>query len=149
MGNVHINPADISPGYQFQVGFTVSAPEVASVEAVQNTIAARLGIPDEHNFGIMEVPPAQDQAARLHRFLGGVTFIDWDHTEVLRAQIHVEVLEPGIVTRGIAWLFRRQPNSSVWAMGDGTKPFGEGGGVRPDPDIPPLPVRPQGDLLRV
>ena len=145
----NINPADIVPDYQFSVGFYAPAPEVTSAESVQATIAGQLGIPEEHNFGIMEIPPVQDQAARLHRFLGGVTFIDWDHTEVRRAQITIEVLEPGMATRAVAWLFRRQPKAGVWAMGDGTKPFGEGGGLRPGPDIPPLPVRPQGDLLHV
>ncbi|HSX34756.1 MAG TPA: hypothetical protein VLF62_03890 [Candidatus Saccharimonadales bacterium] len=149
MGQTKINPADISPGYDFRVGFEAPAPDVASAEAVLDIMATRLGIPEEHNLRILEKPPEKTQDPRMDKYLGSVAFIDWEsvNPDAVTATLHVDVLQPNWAARAVARVFRRPAKASVWVLGQGARPFDDGYGARWTPN--PTPVTPQGDLLLV
>jgi hypothetical protein len=144
-----INPATIIPEYKFSVGFRAPAKDYASADLVVANLGAKLGIPQEHNFGAMELPPGDNQSPRLHRYLGRVAFIDWDAgADVWTAEIKIDVLNPGVVSRALAKLTHREPKAEIGAGAAGRQPFGGGTDAVP-PGVPPLPLGPQGDLLHV
>jgi hypothetical protein len=145
-----IIPADIVPGYKFGAIFDAPAPEVANAEGVREVAGAKLGIPDEHNFNVVELPSAEGQAKRLSKYLGSVTFMDLEGSgpSVLNATIHIDVLAPGRIARAVASVRRRPPVALLSAQGDGVNPFDDGYGARPVPVPPALPTGSR-DLVRV
>lgn len=139
-----INPADIAPGYSFNVDFRAPAAEVAAAPFVRDTVENRLGIPQDHYLEMGELPPADKQDPRLTRYLGCVSFMDFDaeaeSPPTMKADIHVNVYGPRLTVRALARVFRFRPKAKVWASGEGARPFGGNGGVRrePSPDIDPI-----------
>ena len=130
-----IDPATIVPGYKFDVNFMHPAYEVADAERVYSTIQSELHIPYEHNWGVTELPPADGQDPRLETYLGSVTFsLPENEASPLTANIYVKVYGPSIVMRAIARALPFvKPKAKVWANGEGTRPYGGGGGLRRNP----------------
>jgi hypothetical protein len=145
-----IETAHVVPEYKFHTGFLAPAADFASAEMVQASLGAQLGIPEEHNFAVLELPPVQDQAPRLHRYLGRVSFIDWhaENPDAWQAEMAIDVLEPGFVARALSRLRLGKPKAEVGARGFGREPFGGGENAETMPDKP-LPMGPRGDLAHV
>jgi hypothetical protein len=146
MAHIETNLGNIDPGsYNFAVAFYAPVSAVATPETVQDTVAAKLRIPEEHELRVIE---SNAVYPGLTRYGADATFVNWesDNPAVHVARVGIEVNAPDLVTRAFAWIRRREANATVIAQANGSEPFG--GGQEAGPDPTPLPVSPLGGLLR-